>query len=312
MDASAYGLYVSDEHQPTARDSQPKPTRAYGVSVPSDTQERQDRVWALFIRGIAPERIAAELSLDAAQVASWLAERLTVDDAADQRVAAGEALRVLKRSLFADLERVEPARKPAFATAIANIEQKIVAIDGRCGARLRGKPVASTADGLVLDVGGGGYFDLAKQGGKHWRSRCRLHGGASPVGRDHPSFKHGGRSGYPIVLSPREQVKYEEFMAEQYTLAEQVALAKVQYARAVAAGSSGTAELNALAGAIRAHLEVTKGKTIHIRFDEPLARQAINLVLDVVVAAVTPEQLERIQAGLRQVDIKSVTAGVAH
>jgi len=116
MDASAYGLYVSDEHQPTARDSQPKPTRAYGVSVPSDTQERQDRVWALFIRGIAPERIAAELSLDAAQVASWLAERLTVDDAADQRVAAGEALRVLKRSLFADLERVEPARLiPAIA-----------------------------------------------------------------------------------------------------------------------------------------------------------------------------------------------------
>ncbi|HAF11090.1 MAG TPA: hypothetical protein DCK98_13555 [Chloroflexi bacterium] len=263
--------------------------------MPSDTQERQDRVWALFIRGIAPERIAAELSLDAAQVASWLAERLTVDDAADQRVAAGEALRVLKRSLFADLERVEPARKPAFATAIANIEQKIVAIDGRCGARLRGKP---------------GVY--CKRFPEPRRSRCRLHGGASPVGRDHPSFKHGGRSGYPIVLSPREQVKYEEFMAEQYTLAEQVALAKVQYARAVAAGSSGTAELNALAGAIRAHLEVTKGKTIHIRFDEPLARQAINLVLDVVVAAVTPEQLERIQAGLRQVDIKSVTAGVAH
>jgi hypothetical protein len=282
------------EDQPTASDNHAEATTAYEVSVPSDTQERQDRVWALFIRGMAPDRIAAEMGLDAAQVASQLAERLTVDDAADERVAAGEALRVLKRSLFADLERVESARKPAFATAIANIEQKIVGIDGRCGARLRGKPGA-----------------FCKRYPEPRRTRCRLHGGASPVGRDHPSFKHGGRSGYPVTLSTQEQVKFAEFMAEQYTLAEQVALAKVQYARAVAAGSSGTAELNALAGAIRAHLEVTKGKTIHIRFDEPLARQAINLVLDVVVAVVTPEQLERIQAGLRQVDIKRLTAAVA-
>ncbi|MEA3401317.1 MAG: HGGxSTG domain-containing protein [Armatimonadota bacterium] len=38
--------------------------------------------------------------------------------------------------------------------------------------------------------------------------RCKLHGGASPRGRDHPSFKHGRWSRY---IGKSEQEEYEEF-----------------------------------------------------------------------------------------------------
>ncbi len=40
--------------------------------------------------------------------------------------------------------------------------------------------------------------------------RCKLHGGATPRGADHPRYKHGRYSKY---LSPAEQVEFEEFRA---------------------------------------------------------------------------------------------------
>jgi hypothetical protein len=85
--------------------------------------------------------------------------------------------------------------------------------EGRCGAQLRGQP---------------GVFcrKFAAKG----RTRCRLHGGASLTGRDHPSWLHGRRSAYVIRRS-----EYERWWID-------FAGASALHRRAIASGASGWAE----------------------------------------------------------------------
>jgi len=102
--------------------------------------------------------------------------------------------------------------------------------EGRCGARLQGR-----------------QGDFCDEPPLKERTRCRLHGGATPVGRDSPNFRHGRDSRYPVPLDDEEQARYDAYQRAVYDraradLAADLALARVQRDRAITAGGSGVAE----------------------------------------------------------------------
>lgn len=111
--------------------------------------------------------------------------------------------------------------------------ERIGPCGGRCGAQLRGQP------GMYCEK----YPVRA-------RARCRLHGGKSPTGDRHPSFVHGRRSKYVVSRAAYEQAMHD------------IAIARVLYERAIAAGSTGVAQSAALLQAVRAYAELVRGKVL--------------------------------------------------
>lgn len=105
--------------------------------------------------------------------------------------------------------------------------------DGRCGAQLRGQP---------------GVF--CQKFPVKGRTRCRFHGGKSPTGYDHPSFLHGRRSRYRVRRGDYERVTRD------------LAMAGILYDRAVAAGSSGLAELRHVARCHEAYADLVVDRVL--------------------------------------------------
>ena len=105
--------------------------------------------------------------------------------------------------------------------------------EGRCGAQLRGQPGVHCRK-----------FPI------EGRTRCRLHGGKSPTGYDHPSFVHGRRSRYRLRRPDYEQA------------ASDLAMARARCYRAVAAGSSGLAESQEVGRCVQAYFKVIEGKVL--------------------------------------------------
>lgn len=110
---------------------------------------------------------------------------------------------------------------------------RVPGTDGRCGAQLRGQPGTFCAKFPIRG-----------------RSRCRLHGGRSPTGPDHPTFLHGRRSKYVVSQEAYDQARHD------------LAIARILLNRAVAAGSSGLRELAAIARCARAYAELVEGKAL--------------------------------------------------
>lgn len=103
--------------------------------------------------------------------------------------------------------------------------------DGRCGAQLRGQP---------------GVY--CRKYPAENRTRCRLHGGASPTGADHPSYLAGRRSKYVVSQKAYDQVTTD------------LAFARIMFERAIGAGSSGAREGAEIRRCQRVYAELTRGK----------------------------------------------------
>jgi hypothetical protein len=130
----------------------------------------------------------------------------------------------------------------------------------RCGAKLKGRPGEFCAD---VPVEG--------------RSRCRVHGGLTPVGRQSPQFVHGRDSKYAVPLTEDEQIRFEQYKSAVFDqrrddLAADLALARIQRDRAMTAGSSSVPESDAVARLAATHARITAGKTIRVVPDEATAR----------------------------------------
>jgi hypothetical protein len=236
----------------------------YEPSAEGGSRSDRDRAYALFLRGLDVEAIARELGAESPDVASWVADSATrgFEGGDPKRAQAGDTLRLLKRKLFAVMDQADVAAKPRFASAIAQIESRLVQLDGRCGSRLREKP--------------GRYCQRYPE---PQRSRCRLHGGASPVGPLHPSFIHGGRSSYP--LSVDERALADQLRPLAHDLTDEIAIAKVLYRRRVAEGATATTELNALTAAVRTLADIVKGNKIVFVPDEAAITRFTDVLMSV-------------------------------
>jgi hypothetical protein len=177
---------------------------------------------------------------------------------------------------------VPAARQPTESGehAIAEPDQTVVVIernpdrDEVCGARVRGR-----ADQFCAD--------LRVEG----RRRCRVHGGLTPVGRESPHFVHGRDARFPVPLSEREQARYEQYVRAVFDparsdLASDLALARIQRDRAVAAGDRAVAEAGAVARLALAHATITKGTTIRLAPDEVFMGRFMDTLMGVMEACV--------------------------
>lgn len=147
-----------------------------------------------FIRGVEIPAIASQLNADADEVTNWIADGLTETGVGDEdqepaRKAAGDSLRAIKRNLWASMQAAE--HKAPYGSALAVIEQRLLKIDGRCGARTRQGVDRFCMRYPVPD-----------------RTRCRLHGGATLLaGPNHPSWRTGQYSRTPPVPITVEETK---------------------------------------------------------------------------------------------------------
>lgn len=205
------------------------------------TSERKDQIYGLFLRGVTVDNIADQSGVDFERCAKVIADRLVVEGKADEqnagRKAAGDALRALKRTLWAAMQNA--ANKATYASALARIESAILQVDGRCGARRK--------DGT------GGFCEKYPVEG---RTRCRLHGGASPRGGPgHHSYRTGIYSHESIVpVTKDEQAAMAAYEAEGTDIRKQIATQKLVIQRAVKMGNLTAASQAgaALASMIRA------------------------------------------------------------
>lgn len=180
----------------------------------------------------------------------------------------------------------QPAQSSEIATVaprqtVVVIEQSVRPIE-RCGARIKDRLGESCAEAPVAG-----------------RRRCRLHGGLTPVGRQSPHFVHGRDSRYPVPLTEHEQTRYEQYMRAvfdqaRHDLASDLAVARIQRDRAVAAGNAGVTEASAVARLAQVHAQITKGQTIRVVPDEA----AITRFTDVVMAIVERRTDEAVAQGL--------------
>ncbi len=179
-------------------------------------------------------------------------------------MAVDEALRTVADPAVTLPVAAQPTERPENAMVaprqtVVVIKQSLQRTD-LCRARLKGRPGEFCADVPVE--------------GRH---RCRVHGGLTPVGRESPHFVHGRDAKYPVPLTEREQARYEQYLRAVFDparndLAGDVALARIQYERSVASGSSGVTEAGAVARLAATHAQITKGRTIRIVPDEATAR----------------------------------------
>ncbi|HZP97212.1 MAG TPA: hypothetical protein VFC31_12910 [Candidatus Limnocylindria bacterium] len=165
----------------------------------------------LYLRNVETAKIAQALArehgykVETAEVERWVAERLEGQD--PQRAKTVSAITEANRELWAAAASpgVAPAAKAGYLQAIARNEERLLRIagpegerggparyaaaahEGRCGARGRGKQA-----GLFCD-------EPPAPG----RRRCRVHGGASPIGAAHPRTTHGlyARGGASDILA---------------------------------------------------------------------------------------------------------------
>lgn len=121
--------------------------------------------------------------------------------------------------------------------------QRVRGIDGRCGAQLRGQSGIYCEKYPVKD-----------------RTRCRLHGGKSPTGDRHPSFLHGRRSRYVVSQEAYDRARHD------------LAITRILFERAIAAGSSGLRELAAVGRCARAYAELVEGKALPATVSPRLTR----------------------------------------
>ena len=160
--------------------------------------DARDLAFRLYLRNVETAKIAQALArehgykVETADIEGWVAERLEGQD--PQRVKTLSAINEANRELWAAAAGpgVAPAAKAGYLQAIARNEERLLRIapegertgparyvpaarPGRCGARGRGKQA-----GLFCD-------EPPAPG----RTRCRVHGGASPVGAAHPRTTHG-------------------------------------------------------------------------------------------------------------------------
>lgn len=263
-----------------------------GENATPEQREAQQKLsktaYGLFLRGMTVADIAAQIQADEGQVASWCAER-----ASRGRGATPDMLELLKRHLFSRLEGASDRDRPAFVNALVSIESKLLQLSGRCGARYQ-------------DDSGRFCKRLPEKG----RTRCREHGGLTPVGEDSPQFVDGHRSKYPVPLDPDEVVRYEDYLAKAYTVEVPLALMKVQLERAIKDGRPGTVEAGAVAKLAAVHTQITKGTIIRVVPDEAIVSRLAELmmgtvekvVLEVLEASVGKTVLGRIAIGLRDID----------
>jgi hypothetical protein len=151
---------------------------------------------------------------------------------------------------------------------------------GACGARLRGRHGEFCAEPPV-------------QG----RRRCRLHGGATPVGRESPHFLSGRHARHPVPLTAAEQARYEQYTTAVYDPARpdligDLALARIQYERAVTAGSSGVAE-----AAVVARLAAVQGRLATGRVRPELNLAAEDAIWSIATGVVEQALREELGAG---------------
>jgi hypothetical protein len=153
------------------------------------------------------------------------------------------------------------------------LDRKPALFPGLCGARLRE---------------GGSCMELPAAG----RSRCRVHGGATPVGPRSPHFSSGRFSRYPVPVLEDERERFERYRAEPLggALAEHLALAMVQHDRAVASGRSGAEEGRTVATLARAYAQISlaQKKVVHVP-DEAAARMLLGAIYGCVKSAAHDE-----------------------
>ena len=160
--------------------------------------DARELAFRLYLRNVETAKIAQALArehgykVETAEVERWVAQRLEGQD--PQRAKTVSAITEANRELWAAAAGpgVAPAAKAGYLQAIARNEERLLRIapegertgparyvaaarSGRCGARGRGKQA-----GLFCD-------EPPVPG----RTRCRIHGGASPAGAAHPRTTHG-------------------------------------------------------------------------------------------------------------------------
>lgn len=137
------------------------------------------------------------------------------------------------------------------------------------------------------------------------RARCRIHGGATPTGRDSPHFIHGRDSHYSVPFTAAEQDRYEQYLQEaqeplRRDLLRSLALAQIQRDRAVAAGGSGVAESGVIARLALAQARVLAGKKIEYVVDRAQAtrfnEQLLGVFASVVKEVVGENEAKRVLA----------------
>jgi len=263
-----------------------------GERQPPDSAVTSDlhrRAYGLFLRGMDIEVVADQLSVSEADVARWVAER------AARGGQSADTLRLLKRRLFSSLDEADARAKPKYATALMAIESRLHQLDGRCGAR--------TADPGFCD-----RLPLTD------RSRCALHGGLTPTGRDSPHFIHGRDSKYAVPLAEEEQARYEAYKRGLFDparedLADDLAIARIQRDRAIAAGGSGVAEAGVIARLALTHGQITSGRTIRVLPDEGALKRLADGLASVVSRHVTEAQFIEVARDLGARDWSAVASG---
>lgn len=161
--------------------------------------DARELAFRLYLRNVEAPKIAQALArehgykAETSEIERWVAERLDGQD--PQRAKTLSAINEANRELWAAAASpgVAPAAKAGYLQAIARNEERLlriagpagersgparyveVARTGRCAARGRGKDA-----GLFCD-------DPPAPG----RTRCRIHGGASPTGAAHPRTTQG-------------------------------------------------------------------------------------------------------------------------
>jgi hypothetical protein len=213
------------------------------------------RAYGLFARGMDLEAIAAEVGVPADTVAVWVGDWAVrgTQDGDPKRAVAGEALRVVLRTLFVNINAADVRDKPKYASAIAQIESKLVQLDGRCGAKVEG-----------------GY---CREYPARGRNRCYVHGGGTLVGRMSGTYEHGRRSRFPFADEALAERAQEIRGSDPFEgMLDDIATARVTYHQAVWEGRSGVAELRAANDAIAKYAKITAGKKmVHVP-DEAAAR----------------------------------------
>lgn len=251
--------------------------------------ETKENAYALFLRGMEIPDIARELHVEAADTARWVADRMVVEGEADEqnatRKAAGDSLRALKRALWVGMQSAE--HKAGYGAALASIEQKLLKVDGRCGARKKRTNPPEFCRKYPIDG----------------KTRCRDHGGASLAGPDHPSYRHGFYAkGGPQIPDEKD---IERYMAEGYKLNRQVAEVKAIHAMAVRSGNPQIVATvtNALAHIAKAGKEIADGAVVRIVLDEQSISKVVELLLGVMMLEVhDPDVLARISDRFGDID----------
>ena len=176
----------------------------------------RELAFRLYLRNVEPAKIAQALArehgykVSPAQVKRWVAERLKQIGQDPQRAKISSAIAEANRELWtaAAAPGVTPTAKASFLQAVARNEERLLRIgspgpadraavryvpaarSGRCGARGRGTQAKLFCDEDPVEG----------------RTRCRIHGGASPSAAAHPRFKTGmfskGGGGLEIFTAP--------------------------------------------------------------------------------------------------------------